>query len=127
MGNDVRNRCGGGVDNASWAYQNDGRYRCRMSRIRTDSVGEEDRGHAIMVPAQYSVERAANEAAGQLYKQTTEFVYLSGAIIQSADLDTEIKSRIGAPLGRVSEDAIPKCTTDGTPGCRSRSGDSKLM
>ena len=36
------------------------------------------------------------EAAGQRYKQTTEFVYLGGAISKSADLDTEIKRRIGA-------------------------------
>ena len=36
------------------------------------------------------------EAAGQQYKQTTEFVYLGGAISESADLDIEIKRRIGA-------------------------------
>ena len=36
------------------------------------------------------------EAAGQRYKQTTEFVYLGGAISESADLDIEIKRRIGA-------------------------------
>ena len=35
------------------------------------------------------------EAAGQRYKQTNEFVYLGGAISESADLDTEIKRRIG--------------------------------
>ena len=35
------------------------------------------------------------EEAGQRYKQTTEFAYL-GASSESADLDTEIKSRIGA-------------------------------
>ena len=35
------------------------------------------------------------EAAGQRYKQTTEFVYLGGAISESADLDIEIKSHIG--------------------------------
>ena len=36
------------------------------------------------------------EATGQWYKQTTEFVYLGGAISGSADLDTEIKRCIGA-------------------------------
>ena len=36
------------------------------------------------------------EAAGQRYKQTTEFVYLDGVISESADLDTETKRRIGA-------------------------------
>ena len=30
-----------------------------------------------------------------------------------------------APLGRVSENTVPNCTTDGTPGCRSRLGYSK--
>ena len=41
------------------------------------------------------------EAAGQRYKQMTEFVYLGGAISESADLDTEIKRRIGAAWARV--------------------------
>ena len=41
------------------------------------------------------------EAAGQRYKQTTEFVYLGGAISESADLDTEIKCRIGAAWASV--------------------------
>ena len=36
------------------------------------------------------------EAAGQRHKQTTEFVYLGGTISESADLDAEIKRRIGA-------------------------------
>ena len=30
-----------------------------------------------------------------------------------------------APLERVSENIVPNCTTDGTPGCRSRSGYSE--
>ena len=41
------------------------------------------------------------EAAGQRYKQTTEFVYLGGAISESADLDIEIKRRIGAAWASV--------------------------
>ena len=36
------------------------------------------------------------EAAGQRYKQTTEVVYLGGAISESVHLDIEIKCRIGA-------------------------------
>ena len=36
------------------------------------------------------------EAAGQRYRQTTEFVYRGGAISESADLDIEIERRIGA-------------------------------
>ena len=40
------------------------------------------------------------EAAGQRYKQTIDFVYDGGAIIESANLDTKIKHRIGA--GRAS-------------------------
>ena len=36
------------------------------------------------------------EVAGQRYTQTTEFVYLDGAITESVDLGTEIKRRIGA-------------------------------
>ena len=35
-------------------------------------------------------------ATGQRYKQTSEFVYLGGAISESTHLDTEIKRRIGA-------------------------------
>ena len=41
------------------------------------------------------------EAAGQRYKQTIEFVYLGGAISESADLDIEIKRRIGAAWASV--------------------------
>ena len=41
------------------------------------------------------------EAAGQRYKQTTEFVYLGGAIGESADLDTEIKRRTCAAWANV--------------------------
>ena len=41
------------------------------------------------------------EAAGQRYKQTTEFVYLGGAISESADLDIEIKRRIGTAWASV--------------------------
>ena len=41
------------------------------------------------------------EAAEQRYKQTTEFVYLGGAISESADLDIEIKRRIGAAWASV--------------------------
>ena len=41
------------------------------------------------------------EAAGQRYKRTTEFVYLGGAISESADLDIEIKRRIGAAWASV--------------------------
>ena len=40
VGDAVCRRCGGGVDIASWSYQDDGRYSCRMSGIRTDSVGK---------------------------------------------------------------------------------------
>ena len=43
------------------------------------------------------------EAAGQRYTQTIEIVYLGGAISQSADLDTEIKRRIGAALASVTK------------------------
>ena len=41
------------------------------------------------------------EAAKQRYNQTTEFVYLGGAISESADLDIEIERRIGAAWGSV--------------------------
>ena len=87
-----------------------------MSRIRTDSVGEEDQGHAPVVRSQHSVERAANEAAGQRYKQITDFVYLGDAVSESADLNTKIKRRIGAAWASVRY-TVPNRTTDGTPGC----------
>ena len=41
------------------------------------------------------------ETAGQQYKQTTEFVYLSGDISESVNLDTEIKRCIGAAWASV--------------------------
>ena len=49
VGDVVCRRCGGGVDIVTWACQDGGRYSCRMSGIRTNSVGEEDRGHASVV------------------------------------------------------------------------------
>ena len=45
------------------------------------------------------------EAAGQRYEQTTEFVYLGGAISESADLDIEIKRRIGAAWASVRKNS----------------------
>ena len=45
---------------------------------------------------QYFVTSLRIEAADQLYKQTTEPVYLGGTISESADLDTEVKRGIGA-------------------------------
>ena len=41
------------------------------------------------------------EAVEQRYKQTTEFGYLGGAISKSADLDIEVKRRIGAAWASV--------------------------
>ena len=41
------------------------------------------------------------EAVEQRYQQTIEFVYLGGAISESADLDTEVKRRIGAAWANV--------------------------
>ena len=41
------------------------------------------------------------ESTGQRYKQTPEFVYLGGDISESADLDIEIKRRIGAAWASV--------------------------
>ena len=47
------------------------------------------------------------EAAGQRYKQTTEFMYLGGAISESTDLDIEIKRRIGVAWGECQKIQFP--------------------
>ena len=60
VGDAVWRRCGGGVAIASWAYQDDGRYSCRMPGIRTDSVGKNHRDHAPVVTSRHNVERAAS-------------------------------------------------------------------
>ena len=53
-----------------------------------------------MVP--YTVSNALRiEAAEQRHKQTTEFVYLGGAISESADLDIDIERRIGVAWASV--------------------------
>ena len=65
------------------------------------------------------------EAAGQRYKQITEFLYLDGVISESADLDTEIKRRIGAAWVNIKIYTVSNSFIDGTPGCHSRSGYSK--
>ena len=41
------------------------------------------------------------ESAGQRYKQTAGFVYLGGAISESAEFDTQIKRGIGAAWASV--------------------------
>ena len=61
------------------------------------------------------------EATGQRYKQVTDCVYLGGAISEIADLDTELKRRIGAALASVIR-YISNCTSDGTQDYRPRSG-----
>ena len=72
-----------------------GRFSCRMQGIRIDSVKTE----AMQLWSDPSTASNALriEATGQRYKQATDFVYL-GAISEIADLDTEIKRRIGAAL-----------------------------
>ena len=97
MGDAVCRRYGGGVDIAAWAYQDDGLYSCRMSGIRTDR--SEKKTEAMHHPSTAS-NALRIEAAGQRYKQTTEFVYL-GAISGSAYLDIEVKRRIGAAWANV--------------------------
>ena len=47
------------------------------------------------------------EAVGQRYKQTTDFVYLGGPISEIADLDIEIKRRIGAAWASVRKYSSP--------------------
>ena len=47
------------------------------------------------------------EAAGQRYKHTTEFVYLGGAISDNADLNIEIKRRIGAAWASIRKYSSP--------------------
>ena len=49
------------------------------------------------------------EVAGQRYKQTTEIVYLGGAISESADLDIEIERRIGPALADVRKYSSQSC------------------
>ena len=50
-----------------------------------------------------------------------DHTYIHTLVVLSARARTSTRP----PLGRVSEDTVPNCTTDGTPGCRSRSGYSK--
>ena len=60
------------------------------------------------------------EAAGQRYSRRPSlctFVVLSSR----AQTLTPRSSVASAPLGQVSENTVPNCTTDGTPGCCSTS------
>ena len=45
-----------------------------------------------------------------------------GLLSTRARTSTPGFSVASAPLGRVSEDIVPTCTTNGTPGCHSRLG-----
>ena len=72
-----------------------------MSGIRTDNVGEKAEAMHLWSHLNTASNALRIEAAGQWYKQTTEFVHLGGAISESVDLDTEIKPRIGAAWASV--------------------------
>ena len=72
-----------------------------MSGIWTDSVGEKTEAMHLWSHPHTASNTLRVEAAGQRYKQTTEFVYLGSAISESADLDIEIKRRIGAAWASV--------------------------
>ena len=63
------------------------------------------------------------EAAGQRYEQKIEFVYLGGAISESADLDIGITRRIGAAGASVRK--YSSQLYDRRNARRSRSGYSK--
>ena len=66
-----------------------------VSRKKTEAM------HLWYDPSTVSNALRVEAAAGQRYKQKAEFVYLGGAISESADLDTEIKRRIGTAWASV--------------------------
>ena len=72
-----------------------------MPGARTDSVRKKPEAMHLWSHPHTTSNALRIEAAGQRYKQTTEFVYLGGAISESADLDIEIKRRIGAAWASV--------------------------
>ena len=123
MEDTVYKRCGDGVDITARYYQNDGCYSCRMSGIWTDSVGEEDRGHAPVVRFQQRRTRCELRLQGKGINRQTSLCTL---VVLSARARTSRISIASALLGQISEDIVPTFTTDGTPGCRLRSGCSTL-
>ncbi|CAM9739406.1 unnamed protein product, partial [Ascophyllum nodosum] len=72
-----------------------------MPGIRTDSIRKKTEAMHLWSHPHTTSNALRIEAAGQRYKQTTDFVYLGGAISESADLDIEIKRRIGAAWASV--------------------------
>ena len=61
------------------------------------------------------------EVAGQRYKRRPSLCPLVVLSARARTLTSRL-SGVSAPLGGVSENTVPNCTTDGTSGCRSRSG-----
>ena len=61
------------------------------------------------------------EAAGQRYNRRPSLCTLVVLSTRTRALTPRLNVA-SAPLGRVSENTVPNCTTDGTPDCRSRSG-----
>ena len=90
VGDAVCRQSGSGVDIAAWTCQDDACYSCRARQKFGLSVSDERPRPCTCgpIPAQRRTTLQI-EATGQRYKQTTEFVYLGGAISESADLDTQ--------------------------------------
>ena len=86
----VCRQSGSGIDIAAWTCQDDACYSCRACQKFGLSVSDERPRPCTCgpIPAQRRTTLQI-EATGQRYKQTTEFVYLGGAISESADLDTQ--------------------------------------
>ena len=93
-----------------------------MSGFRTDSAGEKYRGHAPVVPSQHSVKRSVKLRRQGNGISRRPSLFTSVVLSARARTLTPRLSVASAPLERVSGNTVPNCTTDGTPGCRSRSG-----
>ena len=61
------------------------------------------------------------QAAGQVYNQTNEFVYLGGNVNHNADLTIEVDGAY-ATHGAASESTPSNCTTDRALPSSSKSG-----
>ena len=125
VGDAVCRRCGGGVDIASWAHQDDGRYSCHMSEVRTDSVRKKRPRPCTCgpIPTRRRTRCELRRQGNGINRRPS----LCTLVVLSARART-LTSRlsvVSAPLGRVSGNTVPNCTTDGMPGCRSKSGYSK--
>ena len=122
LGHALRWRCRSRLEITLAAEEDDGGDHGRVRGVWPHSVSEVKTEIMCLCGAKWMPESTATfsvEAAGQVYNQTNEFVYLGGNVSHNANLSTGAYATHGAASGSTPSN----CTTDralpssSKPGC----------